>query len=126
MNFSVFEYLYRDAANWKTYGEALLTGCWSPSLAARIEAALDGDRLFVAEQVGLPALQPVHAANYGSDPDLDHPFHEFVQLRPGTPEDLLGSDPAGSVEAMVEAFRAQRLALSITNRYRTSPFNIRS
>lgn len=116
MNQAIIEYLYRDAANWKTHGAALLTGAWSPILAAQIEAALDGDRLFVAEQVGLPELQAAHAATYGSDPDLDHPFHEFVQLRPATPEDLLRSDPAGSVEAVVEAFQAQRLALSITNR----------
>lgn len=106
MNFSVFEYLYRDAANWKTYGEALLTGCWSPSLVARIEAALDGDRLFVAEEVGLPALQAPHAATYGGDPRLDHAFHEFVQLRPATPEDLLGSGPVCSVEDLAEAFHA--------------------
>lgn len=101
------EYLYRDAANWKTYGVALLTGAWSPSLAAGIEASLDGDRFFVAEQVGLPPLQPTHAATYGSDPELNHAFHEFVQLRPATRGDLAThSAPVCSVEPLVEAFRA--------------------
>lgn len=102
--FCVLEYLYRDAANWKTHGEALLTGVWSPGLVAKIEAALDGDRLFVAEQVGLPALQVAHGATYGGDPALDHAFHEFVNLRPATLEDLSGSEPVCSVEAVVEAF----------------------
>lgn len=103
----VIEYLYRDAANWKTYGQALLSGGCTPDLSAQIEHVLDGHRLFIAEQVGLPPLQPVHAATYGGDPELDHVFHEFVQLRPATPDDLAThSAPVCSVEALVQAFRA--------------------
>lgn len=104
--YCVLEYLYRDAANWKTYGEALLAGAWSEPLTRQLEATLDPDRQFVAEEVGLPSLHDLHAATYGCEPDLDHGFHEFVRLRPATAVDLVFADPLFTVEEMVNAFLA--------------------
>ena len=84
-----FEYLYRDAGNWKTHGLVLLQGLCSPGVQAGIVGALDSGLYFVAEQVGVPALQRRHNAEYGgADADLDHAFHEFVELRPATTADL--------------------------------------
>lgn len=99
--YCVLEYRYRDAANWKTYGEALLTGRFSPASVRQIEALLDGDRIFVPEQIGLPPLQTLHACTYGAEAELDHAFHEFVGLRPATDVDLIASTPVCTVEDLI-------------------------
>ncbi len=84
-----FEYLYRDAANWKTHGVVLLSGRCPPNLHADIVGALDSGMYFVAEQVKIPALQRRHNAEHGAaTEDLDHGFHEFVALRPATAADI--------------------------------------
>lgn len=83
-----FEYMYRDAGNWKTFGLIVLDGPTPPDIANTISAALDGGLLFVAEQVDVPPLQQSHIAEYGSsEEDLDHAFHEIVDLRLATSDD---------------------------------------
>ena len=106
MHFCVLEYLYRDAANWKTYGEILLTGPWSEELRRQLKSTLEVDDLFVPEFVGLPSLRSAHAATYGRDEELDHGFHEFVELRPASEADLQDKQPLMSAEALLSAFRA--------------------
>ena len=84
---SVFEYMYRDAGNWKTYGAVLLAG-FDESAEARILGSLDSDKTFVAEQVSVPALCEKHWKDCGDGPsDMDHAFHEFVCLRSATIEE---------------------------------------
>lgn len=78
---TVFEYLYRDAGNFKTYGQLILGGR-SPDAEHAIRGCLDGGSHFVAEQIGIPSLCPEHWASVGEGPsDLDHAYHEFVRLR---------------------------------------------
>src|SRR3546814_1013410 len=80
-NYSIFEYLYRDAGNYKTHGTVLLAGRTTPADEATVRASLD-DACFVAEQVGIAPLQPQHLLNCGSESgELDHGFHEFAVLR---------------------------------------------
>lgn len=78
---SVFEYLYRDAGNFKTYGRIRLSGVASGAEQA-IRDCLDWDDQFVAEQVGIPSLCREHWESVGEGPsDLDHAYHEFVGIR---------------------------------------------
>lgn len=97
---SVFEYMYRDSGNFKTYGRLLLAG-WDAGAGAKIERCLDWGRQFVAEQVGIPALCREHWVSVGDGPsDLDHAFHEFVGLREAAPGEA--SLPGwGSLETLV-------------------------
>lgn len=79
---SVFEYMYRDAGNFKTHGRLLLSGSFHEAEPA-IRRCLDWGDQFVAEQVGVPALCRVHWEAVGDGPsELDHAYHEFVRLAP--------------------------------------------
>ena len=101
---TVFEYMYRDAGNWKTSGSLLLVG-GCPDADAAIRACLDWSDQFVAEQVRVPSLCPKHFEETGEGPsDLDHAYHEFIGLREATPDDFLEA-PAGSLLDLVERMR---------------------
>lgn len=102
---STFEYLYRDAGNFKTYGAMLLSG---DAVAARefIRACLEVEDLFVAEQVGVPSLCAQHWNDCGAEPsDLDHAYHEFVDLRPATEEEQALLPVVSSLEDLLARFR---------------------
>lgn len=64
---------------------------------------LGSDRVFVPADVGMPSLHEAHAATYGADPELDHPFHEFVCLREPTDAEVVSSPPLMSIERLVRA-----------------------
>jgi hypothetical protein len=82
------EYMYRDAANWKTFGLVILADPIPSAMISSIVQTLDSGMLFVAEQVDIPPLQRRHHAEYGSaEDDLDHAFHELVELRVATADD---------------------------------------
>ena len=102
---SLFEYMYRDAGNFKAHGSLLLTGS-SDDAEATIRSCLDWGDQFVAEQVRVPPLCEAHWASVGEGPsDLDHAFHEFVGLRPvASRESTL--QPSGSLEALLARMRA--------------------
>src|SRR3546814_11413371 len=86
-HFTVFEYMYRDAGNFKTEGRMLLSGM-DPEAEAVIRGCLEWGDQFVAEQVGVPALCEEHWDSVGEDPsDLDHAYHEFVCLRTADRDD---------------------------------------
>jgi len=100
----VFEYLYRDAGNWKTHGAALLRGKVRDNSAA-IRSCLEQGELFVPEQVLLPGLQRHHWHDHEDGPsDLDHAFHEFVDLRDAHDDERLALSPRGSVVQLVALF----------------------
>lgn len=104
----VLEYLYRDGGNWKTYGEALLSGHYTSAAVRQIVALLDADRVFVPQEFGFPPLQALHAFTYGVEADLDHDFHEFVGLRPATDIDLVASTPICTVDEFIVGLMAAR------------------
>ena len=105
MQHVVFEYMYRDAGNWKIFGETLLVGQFCESLAAEIWQLLGADGFFVAEQIGVPALQPEHHRTYGGPTDLDHAFHQFCGLRAATPGDLLELTVSEQLTSVTDAIR---------------------
>lgn len=51
-----FDYLYRDAGNWKRYGSVLFRGAPEEGLEDRFRRACDRWELFIAGQVRLPEL----------------------------------------------------------------------
>lgn len=65
------------------------------------------ENLFVAEQVGVPSLCEQHWLDYGDvASELDHAFHEFVDLRPASEEEAATLPAAGSLIALLERIRA--------------------
>lgn len=77
MNVS-FEYLYRDASNYKNWGEVVLettSGLDVAELERQIQRALIDGQNFVAEDVGVPTLY--FAAR---DETIDHGWHEYAGL----------------------------------------------
>ena len=106
-DYCIFEYRYRDASNWKTYGELLLTGNFSEQAESEIRRVLGDDGMLVAEQVGIPPLQQRHLVTHReTDEDLDHAFHEFVSLQPATKAHLSQLQLDGSLSDLTERLRA--------------------
>lgn len=104
---SIFEYIYRDAGNFKTYGALRLTG-YASNAQARLRDCLEWGDQFVAEQVGVPALCREHWESVGEGPsDLDHAFHEFVCLRPAQPDDV-GVPLRGALDALVRRMESAK------------------
>lgn len=103
---SAFEYLYRDAANFKQFETVLLVGKASESDVQALESSLEGGEFFIPEQVGLHSLQnrlqtlsPVPNRN-------DHVWHEMVALRTAGLRDLEKRWVVGLIADFVHAFRS--------------------
>jgi hypothetical protein len=85
----LFEYLYRDAGNWKQYGQAVFTNIGESPLAnieAQIRAALHDGQWFLAEKID---LETQFIGDHNTDDD--HPWHEFDKV---SETNLSPSDPA--------------------------------
>lgn len=85
--YCVFEYLYRDASNYKAWGEILLSGVPSSNDIEALRACLESKEYFVAEQVGIPVIYKELWDLSGGPTSDDHALHEFVGLRPATEAD---------------------------------------
>jgi hypothetical protein len=84
----LFEYLYRDASNWKQYGQAVFTNIGKIPLAdieAQIRATMHDGQWFKAEMMDLETC-----FFSGHDTDDDHPWHEFWEV---SKTDLPTTDP---------------------------------
>jgi hypothetical protein len=95
----MFEYLYRDASNYKKYGQAVFTNTGGIPLAdveMQIRATLHDGEWFKAEMVD---LETQFIGKH--DTDDDHPWHEFWQV---TETDLLPSDPAYPMQRDITEF----------------------
>ena len=104
--YCVFDYMYRDAGNWKTYGALLLAGD-ADEAREPLRQCLEWEDLFVAEQVGVASLCARHWADHGEEPsDLDHAYHEFIDLRGATDEEVAAMPLAGSLDEMMVRMRA--------------------
>ena len=103
--FSVFEYLYRDASNFKAWGALLLAGKASTSDRANIRAALESGEFFIAEQLGIPSLYDgLWKLSAGPSKD-DHVWHSFHALRDPTEQEQL-LPVWGTTRDMVSRFTA--------------------
>ena len=91
------EYMYRDASNYKAYGEAVLRGTISESEKGAIGKALYDGEFFIPEAVGLDSLVGILGE---PDEEQDHPFHtiEGFSETEDSPTDL-----APSAEEFVRA-----------------------
>jgi hypothetical protein len=86
--YTIFEYLYRDAGNYKSWGRLLLAGRISQGYSETLISHLQTDNLFVAEQVSIPPLYKALWALSGGKTEDDHAFHEFFELRPATSDEM--------------------------------------
>jgi hypothetical protein len=116
--YCVFEYLYRDAGNYKACGALLFEGAWTNEATARLTARLEAGSFFIAEQIGIPALCEELWRQCGCDPsdELDHVWHEFRGLRPASAADvqrLPRWDSLSALLARVEAVEAWDLTQSL-------------
>jgi hypothetical protein len=104
--YCVFEYLYRDASNYKAWGKILLSGIPSQNDMATIRACFESDEYFVAEQVGIPAVyQELWELSGGPNSD-DHALHEFVALRVASEDEIKSLNLFGSLSNLIKMLRA--------------------
>lgn len=104
--YCVFEYLYRDAANYKAWGALLLTGKPSQRDIAALQACMESGEYFVAEQVGIPPLyEELWALSDGPTED-DHALHEFVELRIAKQDDTETLPVFGELTKLLKVFQA--------------------
>lgn len=86
--FCVFEYLYRDASNYKVWGNLVLRGGAKKSDLEVLATHFESGELFIAEQLGIPPLY-AELWEFSNGPSIDdHVWHTFHTLRPATDEDL--------------------------------------
>jgi len=73
-----FNYLYRDAGNYKLFGSVIFTNIGSKSIQSielAIRANLIDNEYFIPEKWKIPRL------SFGDySPELDHDYHEFESL----------------------------------------------
>ncbi len=87
-NFSVFEYCYRDASNYKAYGRLLLNGIASDVDVQLMRSRLESSELFIAEQLAIPPLYAeLWELSHGPTGD-DHVWHTFENLRPAADDEI--------------------------------------
>ena len=90
-NFSVFDYCYCDASNYKAWGILLLQGLASEADIEDLSNHLDSGEFFIAEQLGIPPLYAELWELSSGPSDDDHVWHTFHELRPATAEEMTGS-----------------------------------
>ena len=101
--FCVFEYLYRDAGNFKAWGALLLKGALIDAQVGEMCSKFEGGKFFIAEQIGVPSLYQ-ELWDYSDGPtESDHVWHEFFALRPAEEIDLVEGAPWGSASALFDA-----------------------
>jgi hypothetical protein len=109
-NFSIFEYFYRDASNYKAWGSVLLKGEVTRAQVVKIRSRFDVEELFIAEQLGLPPLYAELWAFSNGPTCSDHVWHTFHDIR------VAGSDlDLGAVFGTVENFISRVESLSHWN-----------
>jgi len=99
--YSVFEYLYRDASNYKAWGEALLSGVPTEQQVTDLIKCFESEEFFIAEQLGLPSLQ--HKLwEYSNGPTSDdHIWHSFHKIRTATNDDVSSIQHWGNLDDFI-------------------------
>jgi len=72
----IFNYLYRDADNYKSWGTRIFRGTRFPGDLERLQAATEDGEHFVATQVGLTPQQP---GMISFPSPADHGYHEIPE-----------------------------------------------
>ena len=100
-HFSVFEYLYRDAGNWKAWGQLLLEGAPSANDISSLTESFESGAFFIAEQLGIPPLFQQFWTQYGGPTQDDHSWHEFAGVPPATQEEVSHGTIWGTMETLI-------------------------
>lgn len=101
--FCVFEYLYRDAENFKVWGALLLKGALTDTQVLKMRSKFEGGEFFIAEQIGVPPLYEELWAYSGGLTKSDHPWHEFFGVRPAETDDFAMKAPWGMANGLFNA-----------------------
>jgi hypothetical protein len=102
---SVFEYVYRDGANYKAWGTIMLRGRATEVDRQVIKNKFESGEYFIAEQLGIPALyEELWKFSDGPTED-DHVWHTFFELREFRGEDM-GKKVFGTLEDLVSKINA--------------------
>ena len=104
--YCVFEYLYRDASNYKAWGKILLSGAPSQNDIVALRACLESGEYFVAEQVGIPAIYKDLWDLSGGRTSDDHALHELIELRAATEDEKKSLPPFGKLSSLIRTFQA--------------------
>lgn len=87
--YSVIEYQYRDASNFKAYGEILVEGIFSKSDMELIHSYMyDNGEYFIPEEINIPPLQMKLWKEFGGPNDDDHEWHSIECIRNAQQEDF--------------------------------------
>ncbi len=102
---SVFEYLYRDASNYKVWGTLVLRGTATEFDLEVLATQCESDKSFIPEQLGIPPLY-AELWEFSNGPNIDdHVWHTFYALRPATEEDI--KEPIfDTVKSFISKFRS--------------------
>ena len=104
-NFSIFEYLYRDASNYKAWGTMQLKGNASKAEIEELKNTLESGEFFIAEQLGIPPLY-AELWQFSNGPSIDdHVWHTFYELRPATEREI-NVQVFDTVESFISKIRA--------------------
>lgn len=107
-HFSIFEYFYRGAANYKAWGAILLEGFASHYAVHEMQRCFEAQTFFIAEQINIPPLySELWLLSNGPTSD-DHVWHSFHALRPAAAKEVEESAIFGTVDSLVQAVRAIR------------------
>ena len=104
--YTIFEYLYRDASNYKSYGYLLLRGDFSEECQSTLEKHCEGTELFIAEQIGIPPLYEQLWTKFGGHNRDDHALHELIGLRKASSEEATELKAWGTVNDLINKFRS--------------------
>lgn len=110
-----FEYLYRDAGNFKNWGEVIFANKNNLDAKKLVECArkvLIDEEFFSAEKAEVQNLQFKERIE-----DLDHEWHEFNSFTPTMmePNDLRGRDVAEFMEFLEYASKIHTTSFSNSN-----------
>ena len=87
--YSVIEYQYRDASNFKSYGEILVEGTFSKRDIELIHSYMyDNGECFIPEEIGIPPLQEILWKEFDGPNDDDHEWHSIECIRNANQEDM--------------------------------------
>ncbi len=100
-----FNYLYRDAGNYKKWGEVNFANSEKMTVkeaSARLPKAFDSGSLFIASQIDIPEVFLFPEWDLSLD---DHCFHEFfsVELSDESPSDKRGR----SIKTFIEEVESE-------------------
>lgn len=85
---TLFEYLYRDAGNFKSFGSVALKGAVTAADEQRLRKRLDGSEFFIAEQIGVPPLYEALYKWSDGPIETDHCWHEFIGFKVVPPAEV--------------------------------------